>query len=223
MPRTPDEMLSAVSQSLDARTGRPLEQWLDLVRASGLDPLDQAAVRGWLRREHGVPQNSQWAIADAAAREAGWVPPTVAEYLDRQYAGPKAGLRPIYDALAAAIERLGDDVSIEGRGSYTPFVRGRQFAAIGAATRDRVDLGLRFTDPPVSVRLQPGGGPGQATHKVWGVSKNRATRGQIVDLAGFACLGSARTIPASLLGRSARCFAFHDPTTAPGANCLSSR
>jgi len=166
MPRTPDEMLSAVSRSLDARTGRSLEQWLALVRASGLDPLDQAAVRGWLRREHGVPQNSQWAIADAAAREAGWVPPTVAEYLDRQYAGPRAGLRPIYDALAAAIERLGDDVTVEGRGGYTPFVRGRQFAAIAAATRDRVDLGLRFTHPPASARLQPGGGPGQATHKV---------------------------------------------------------
>jgi hypothetical protein len=29
-----------------------------------------------------------------------------------------------------------------------------------------VDLGLRFTDPPQAVRLQPGGGPGQATHKV---------------------------------------------------------
>ena len=29
-----------------------------------------------------------------------------------------------------------------------------------------MDLGLRFTDPPGSARLQPGGGPGQATHKV---------------------------------------------------------
>jgi hypothetical protein len=29
-----------------------------------------------------------------------------------------------------------------------------------------VDLGLRFTDPPASARLQPAGGPGQATHKV---------------------------------------------------------
>jgi hypothetical protein len=98
MPQTPDEMLSAVSESLAARTGRSLEEWLALVRSSGVDPLDQAAVRGWLRREHGVPQNSQWAIADA--------------------------------------------------------------------TRDRVDLGLRFTDPPDAARLQPGGGPGQATHKV---------------------------------------------------------
>jgi len=166
MPQTPNEMLNAVSESLAARTGRSLEQWLVLVRSSGVDPLDQTAVRNWLRREHGVPQNSQWAIADAAARQAGWVRPTVSEYIDRQYAGAKAALRPIYDALAAAIGELGDDVTAEGRGSYVPFVRGRQFAAIAAATRDRVDLGLRFTDPPASARLQPGGGPGQATHKV---------------------------------------------------------
>jgi hypothetical protein len=166
MPQTPDDMLSAVTESLAARTGRSLEQWLVLVRASGADPLDQAAVRGWLRREHGVPQNSQWAIADAAAQEAGWVRPTVSEYIDQQYAGAKAALRPIYDALATVIGEFGDDVTVEGRGSYTPFVRGRQFAAIAAATRDRVDLGLRFTAPPEAARLQPGGGPGQATHKV---------------------------------------------------------
>ena len=48
MPQTPDEMLSAVSESLAARTGKSLEEWLALVRSSGVDPLDQAAVRGWL-------------------------------------------------------------------------------------------------------------------------------------------------------------------------------
>ena len=99
MPPTPDDMLTAVSDSLAARTSKSLEQWLALVRSCGVDPLDQAAVRNWLRREHSVPQNSQWAIAAAAAR-------------------------------------------------------------------DRVDLGLRFSDPPQAPRLQPGGGPGQATHKV---------------------------------------------------------
>ena len=137
-----------------------------LVQASGVDPLDQNAVRRWLRAEHGVPQNSQWAIADAAARAAGWVRPSTAGYIDSQYTGAKAALRPIYDALAAAAGELGGDVTVEGRGSYTPFVRGRQFAAVAAAARDRVDLGLRFTDPPASGRLQPASAPGQATHKV---------------------------------------------------------
>ena len=133
MGQTPDEMLSAVAASLQARTGRSLPAWIALVRASGVDPLDQRAVRGWLRSEHGIPQNSQWAIADAAARAAGWVRPAVAEYVDGQYAGQKAALRPIYDALAAAITDLGEDVTIEGRSTYIPFVRRRQFAAIAAA------------------------------------------------------------------------------------------
>jgi predicted transport protein len=139
---------------------------LALVRDSGIDALEQRAVRGWLRSEHGLPQNSQWAIADAAARAAGWVRPSVAQYVDSQYTGAKAALRPIYDALAAAITDLGDDVTVEGRSTYIPFVRRRQFAAIAPATRDRVDLGLRFTDPPPAGRAQPTTSPGQATHKV---------------------------------------------------------
>jgi hypothetical protein len=41
-----------------------------------------------------------------------------------------------------------------------------QFAAVAAATRSRVDLGLRFTDPPATPCLQSSNGPGQATHKI---------------------------------------------------------
>ena len=43
--------------------------------------------------------------------------------------------------------------------------------------------------PPVVVTLLL-----QESDLTRGVSKNRAARGQIVDHAGFACLGSARTI-----------------------------
>ena len=106
MGKSPDDMMSAVTGSLAERTGRSLEEWLALVDASGIDPLDQNAVRRWLKSEHGVPQNSQWAIADAAARAAGWVRPSVEEYIDSQYRRAKAALRPIYDALATAILRL---------------------------------------------------------------------------------------------------------------------
>jgi hypothetical protein len=159
-------MLSAVSRSLLERTGRSLEDWVALVRRDGPDPLDQNAVRRWLKDVHGVQQNSQWAIADATAQAAGWVRPTVAEYVDGQYEGAKAGLRPVYDELAAMLTGLGPDVRTEGRSTYVPFVRGRQFASVAAATRTRVDLGLRFTDPPASARLHPAKSFAQSTHIV---------------------------------------------------------
>src|SRR3954463_1426449 len=99
-------MMSAVTDSIPARTGRTLEEWVALVAKSGVDPLDQTAVRRWLREVHGVKQNSQWAIADAAAREAGWVRSTVEEYVGTQYTGAKAALRPIFDALREVAEAL---------------------------------------------------------------------------------------------------------------------
>lgn len=163
---TPDDMMNAVTDSMAQRTGRSLEDWVALVADSGVDPLDQNAVRRWLREVHGVKQNSQWAIADAAARDAGWVRPTVEEYVDAQYTGAKSALRPIFDAVREAVLAFGDDVVVEGRGTYVPFVRRRQFAAVAAATATRVDLGLRLPDPPRSPRLQPANAPGSATHRV---------------------------------------------------------
>lgn len=161
---SPDKMMAAVTASMKERTGRTLEEWAAVVRASGIDPLDQNAVRRWLGTEHGVRQNSQWAIADAAARAAGWTPPTLEQYIDQQYTGRKVGLRPIFDRLREIIESFGDDVSLEGRATYTPFVRRRQFAAVAAATRTRVDVGLRYTEPPDSSLLKSAKAPGQATH-----------------------------------------------------------
>lgn len=163
---SPEEMLGAVSRSMKERTGKSLEEWVAVVQASDIDPLHQKAVRNWLRNEHGVRQNSQWAIADAAARAAGWQAPSVAEYVDMQYSGPKQGLRPIFEKIAQAALGLGDDVSMMGRGGYTPFERKRQFAAVAAPSRSRVDLGLRFMTPPGSSRLVPANAPGQSTHKV---------------------------------------------------------
>ena len=163
---SPDDMMSAVTDSMAGRTGRTLQEWVALVATSGVDPLDQNAVRRWLREVHGVKQNSQWAIADAAARDAGWVRPTVEEYVDAQYTGAKAALRPVFDAVREAVLALGDDVVIEGRGTYVPFVRRRQFAAVAAATATRIDLGLRLPDPPAGDRLQQTTAPGSATHRV---------------------------------------------------------
>ncbi|WP_421732847.1 DUF5655 domain-containing protein [Cellulomonas sp.] len=167
MATSPDEMMAAVTAGMSARTGRSLEEWVALVQTtSGVDPLDQTAVRRWLKDVHGVPQNSQWAVAFEVARQAGWVEPTVDGYVDGQYTGRRAGLRPVYDALESALLGLGADVRREGRSTYVPFVRARQFAAVAATTATRVDVGLRFVDPPSHPDLVPAKAPGSATHKV---------------------------------------------------------
>lgn len=162
---SPADMMNSVTDSMKERTGKTLEEWVVAVQLTGIDPLDQKAVRNWLK-EQGVLQNSQWAIADAAARAAGWERPSVEGYIDSQYQGEKAPLRPIFDALRQIIEGLGEDITVEGRGGYTPFVRKRQFAAVQASTKTRVDIGLRFKQAPDSALLSTTSLPGQSTHKI---------------------------------------------------------
>jgi predicted transport protein len=182
---SPEEMLASVIGSMKERTGHDLDEWVALVDDSGVDPLDQKAVRRWLKDNHGVLQNTQWAIAFEAARRAGWVEPDVEGYVDRQYTGPKAALRPVFDAVREVLEGFGDDVTVEGRSTYIPFVRRRQFAAVAASTRSRVDLGLRFTDPPASALLRAGTGLGQSTHKI-GLTSTGDLTDEVADLARAA-------------------------------------
>jgi hypothetical protein len=58
------------------------------------------------------------------------------------YAGPKAGLRPIHDALIALGKALGDDVKVCPCQTIVPFYRQHVFAQITPTTRTRIDFGL---------------------------------------------------------------------------------
>ncbi|MEV0147112.1 MULTISPECIES: DUF5655 domain-containing protein [unclassified Nonomuraea] len=160
------EMLVRVSASLPEKTGKSLDEWVAEVRKSGTDPLDQRAVRQWLKSEHGLTKPQQEAIAIAAAKDAGWAEPTADDHLAAQYAGSQQSLKPIYEALVAAATGLGDDVAVEVRATFVAVNRKRQFAAVQPATGSRIDLGLRFVDPPADERLKPAKAPGQSTHKI---------------------------------------------------------
>lgn len=161
----PTQMMDRVIASLPQRTGRALDEWIILVeQAPDLDPLDQPAVRAWLKHEHGVPQNSQWAIAFEAARRAGWVMPTPAQYADELFTGRKEVLRPLHDAIIATASGF-DDTEVQGRNSYTPVVRRTQFVAVAPGPRNTLRVGLRFRDEvPDDPRLEPARNFAQATH-----------------------------------------------------------
>ncbi|MBX3144716.1 MAG: DUF4287 domain-containing protein [Trueperaceae bacterium] len=159
------EVMDATVANMKERTGRGLDEWIALVKSSGIDPHDLKAVRRWLKDEHGAMVNTRWHVADAAARATGWQRPGTEAFIDQQFSGSKAAMRPLFDRLRAVVEDFGDDVSVQGRGGYTPFVRARQFIAV-ATTRTRLDVGLRYTNAPASELLVPSKGPGMGNFKL---------------------------------------------------------
>ena len=137
---SPDRMLAGIVRNLPARTGRSLEEWSALLERE----LPGAPFRerhAYLVREHGLASGAARTIVNLVqhAEQRG-----DDELVEAQYAGAKAGLRPVYDALVAAARALGDDVAVEPRRTYVTLARGRQFAVVQPSTRTRVDLGLRL-------------------------------------------------------------------------------
>lgn len=48
---SPTDMMSSVTDSMKERTGKTLEEWVAAVQATKIDPLDQKAVRNWLKSQ----------------------------------------------------------------------------------------------------------------------------------------------------------------------------
>jgi Family of unknown function (DUF5990)/Domain of unknown function (DUF5655) len=133
-------MRDQCAQILLARTGEDVGAWNRRIAEAGLD--DEGSLRAWLaeREVTGYAQAllvwerfgyPDFLTADAAGLVAG-------QYADRPH------LRPILDAVLAAVPAFGP-VTVQARKTCVSLVSPRRtFAAVQATTKSRVDLGLRL-------------------------------------------------------------------------------
>jgi hypothetical protein len=157
-----DKATETQLKNIQAKTGKTLDDLADLLRKSGLTR--HGELRDMLKRELGLGHGDANTVvhvclksdgASAAAAKGATTDDVLAEI----YAGPKADLRPIHDAVMAAIEGLGP-FEIAPKKGYVSLRRRKQFAMIGPATKTRVDVGLNMTGVEGTSRLvalPPGG------------------------------------------------------------------
>jgi predicted transport protein len=99
----------------------------------------------------------------------------------KQYDGPRAAFFPLYEKLVNIFQNLGPDVELLTRQSYVAFSRGKQFGLL-KPSRDRLDLILRLTNPPLTARLQSaaGMGSGSMSHRV-AITKSEDIDRQVIS------------------------------------------
>ena len=152
MSPSPEAMAESMIANMAEKTGKPLEKWLAIVKKSGLEKHGQ--IVKLLKADHGMTHGFANLVAQKALKsDAG---SATTDLVAAQYAGAKAALRPIYDALLAAAQACGE-VEVAPKKAYVSLRRSKQFAIIQPSTRTRVDLGLNFKDKPTSKRLEASG------------------------------------------------------------------
>ncbi|PBS12544.1 hypothetical protein CMZ82_09340 [Lysobacteraceae bacterium NML93-0792] len=146
-----DKALATQIKNIEARTGKTLDQLVALVRGCGL--AKHSEVVRMLKTDLGIGHGDANTVAHLARDAAEEPKISAADTLDALYTGPKAGLRPIHDALLAQLNKLGAFESAPKQ-KYVSYRRKKQFVMIGPATNTRVDLGLNIKELPSSQRLE---------------------------------------------------------------------
>jgi Domain of unknown function (DUF5655)/Domain of unknown function (DUF4287) len=158
---------------LPAKTGRSLDAWLRFIVKEG--PADEKARREWLKSEHGLGTNSaSWLAERSVGKGTEEDDPdryllAAEKYVEAMFAGAKAPLRPLYNALLARCLAVAKDVKACPCKTIVPLYRNHVFAQIKPTTRTRIDLGFALKNSPVMGQLIDTGGfakKDRITHRI---------------------------------------------------------
>ncbi len=146
--------MATMLANIPKKTGKPLDEWFKIVAASGITK--HGEIVKYLKSEHGLTHGfanvitlRALAAADPAAAEV--------DLVETQYAGAKAALRPVYDALVAVIQGFGSDVEISPKKTYVSFRRKKQFGLAQPSTATRLDVGINLKGVPSQGHLEASG------------------------------------------------------------------
>ena len=171
-----DPAAATISQlkNIQARTGKTIAELHAAVAASGA--ARHGEKRSWLMEHFKLGYGDANAVAlfiDKPLPDLGGGAPTPlaatagGDPLAAIYAGAKSGLRPLHEAVIARIRAFGDFDEAPKK-SYVSLRRKKQFAMVGPATKDSIEIGLNVKDLPAHARLkvQPTGSMCHATTRI---------------------------------------------------------
>ncbi len=178
-----DPQAATVTQlkNIQAKTGQRIEALHAAVANSGA--AKHGERRTWLMEHFKLGYGDANAVAkffgkplpdlgSGDARQTAATAPAAGDPLDTLYSGPKAALRPLHAALMAVVQGFGEFEAAPKK-TYISLRRKKQFAMVGPATKDSLEIGLNCKDLPPHARLkvQPPGGMCQATTRISGASE----------------------------------------------------
>lgn len=161
-----DAATASMVKNLEEKTGKSLDGWIAVVKKLG--DRKHGELVAHLKEQHGMGHGYANLVVHAA--RGGLAKPDAAagdDLVAAQFAGDKAGLRPIYEKLLAELEKFGSDVEVAPKKAYVSMRRARQFAILQPSTKTRFDVGLNLKGVPPKGRLEASGSfNSMCTHRV---------------------------------------------------------
>ncbi len=149
-----DKATETQIRNIEAQTGKTLDELISSGLATGITKHKE--LHNFYAREYGLTYGNANVLAVFTRDRMKGAAGEEANFVDAQYADKKAALRPIYDALVAAVEGFGDDVELAPKRTYVSLRRKKQFGLVQPGA-GRVDVGINLKGVEPAGRLEKSG------------------------------------------------------------------
>jgi hypothetical protein len=149
-----DEATRTQIRNIESQTGKSLDELIRIGLETGITKHKE--LQAFFTTEFGLTYGNANVLTVFTRDKMKGASGEEENFVDAQYTG-KETLRPIYDALIAAVEGFGDDVEIAPKRTYVSLRRKRQFGLIQPSTATRVDVGVNLKGVEPAGRLEKSG------------------------------------------------------------------
>lgn len=150
MAKTSGEFEQEFIQTAKEKTGRTLEQWLPVVKRSGLSK--QMEITNWLKAEYKMNHLQASLLAGLYLNDGKPVYQNESSLLENQFAKCE-DMRPLFDAVSEKILSIFPDAQLISKKTYLSYTATREFAAINIKTKE-IRLGMDLGDIAFTEALQ---------------------------------------------------------------------
>lgn len=154
MAKTSGEFEQEFIQTAKEKTGKTLEQWLPVVKASGL--AKQMEITNWLKAEHKLNHLQAQLLAGLYLNNGKPVYQNESNLLDNQFTKCEE-MRLLFNVVSEMILKNFPDTQVIPKKTYVSFTATREFAAINIKPKELrlgMDLGdMAFNDTVQKTKL----------------------------------------------------------------------
>lgn len=158
-----DKALHTMIINLQAKTGKSLEEWMDVVSKKNLAKYGE--IVRFLKDQYAMTHGFANLVAHKALVQDTSLSEVVEDQTEKLFKG-KEHLKSLYEALMAKINALGDDIEVAPKKSYVSVRRKKQFATLCPATKTRFELGIQLKGQEAMGKLKVEKPSSMCSHKI---------------------------------------------------------
>lgn len=150
MAKTSGELEKEFIDTAKEKTGKSLQEWLGLVKASGIEKRND--ILEWLKKGHGLNHTQAQLIAGIYLNNGKPVYINESDLLENQFA-KCLDMRPLFDSISEKILASFPGTQLIPKKTYLSFTAIREFAAVNVKPKE-IRIGLDLGDQEFTEILQ---------------------------------------------------------------------